>query len=80
MLEYLFEDKETATKDRPVQPLDISQVKKGDTVEVYRIDQGFVDATIFRLSRIKGYIKTVYEDGYWEPHWNFWVAGSHRSE
>jgi hypothetical protein len=58
--------------------LDIDQVKKGDTVEVYRIDQGFIDVKISRVSRVKRYIKTIYPDGFWEIHWDFWVPGSHQ--
>lgn len=60
-----------------IKALELEDVKKGVVVEVYRINQGFQDIKIARVSRIKGYIRTEYSDGFWENHTWFWPAGSH---
>ena len=60
-----------------IKALEIEDVKKGDLIEVYRIDQGFQDIKIARVSRIKGYVRAEYSDGFWENHTWFWPAGFH---
>ena len=78
MLEDMVERKRQALQANGVQPLAIDDVKKGDLVEVYRIDKGFTDIPIKQVSRVKGYVLTEDVDGYWAWHEWFWLPGSHK--
>ena len=77
MFEDMIERKHEAIRANGVQPLAINEVKKGDIVEVYRLDQGFTDTTVARVSPKRGCILIEDPDGYWGWQDWFWLAGSH---
>lgn len=80
MLEDIVQRKRDAIKANGIQPLAIGDVKKGDTVEVYRLDKGFTDAKVAKVSRKKGYVLINEPDGYWGWQDWFWPPGSHQED
>jgi len=66
-----------------IKALELEDIKKGDTVEVYCLHPdyvGFIDKLIARVARVKGYIRVEFTDRYWETHTWFWTPGSHRDD